>query len=241
MINRSQANNLYLILAGIFIASLVSCNLIFKKFFQIEIWVPFYGNYKFIQSVGILAYPITFVVTDILSEIYGQKKANRVVTSGLIASLFILVVVTIADYIPLAVDQNGELLSPISAEIFNDVFGLSSAAIFASMTAYLFAQYIDIRIFHFWKKLTNGKHLWLRNNASTIFSQFIDTFLVLFLLFYLNAIPIPPELAKNQYFTQLLVNGFLFKVFFAAFDTPIIYAVTFYLRKRFNLKFGEEL
>ena len=110
MNNISKANNLYLILAGIFIASLVSCNLIFKKFFQIEIWVPFYGNYKFIQSVGILAYPITFIVTDILSEIYGKKKANSVVTAGLIASLFVLVVVTIADYSTVAVKQNGESL-----------------------------------------------------------------------------------------------------------------------------------
>ena len=72
--------------------------------------------------------------------------------------------------------------SPVDSETFHQVFGLSGAAVFASMMAYLFAQYVDIRVFHFWKKLTNGKHLWLRNNASTIFSQFIDTFSVLFLL-----------------------------------------------------------
>ena len=88
MINKSQANNLYLILAGVFIASLVSCNLIFQKFFQIDIWLPFIGNYTFAQSVGLLPYPVTFLVTDIISEIYGRKKANQVVTAGLIASLF---------------------------------------------------------------------------------------------------------------------------------------------------------
>ena len=81
-----KSEKLYLILAGIFFASLVSCNLIFQKFFQIDIWVPFYGNYTFQQSVGLLPYPITFLVTDIISEIYGYKKANRVVIKYLVNS-----------------------------------------------------------------------------------------------------------------------------------------------------------
>jgi len=228
MIKKSQANNLYLILAGVFIASLVSCNLIFQKFFQIDIWLPFIGNYTFAQSVGLLPYPITFLVTDIISEIYGRKKANQVVTAGLIASLFMLVVITTADYVSAA------SWSPVDDITFNKVFGLSGAAVFASMMAYLFAQYIDIRLFHFWKQLTKGKHLWLRNNASTVFSQFIDTFSVLFLLCTFNVL-------EWERFSVLLINGFLFKVFFAAFDTPIIYFITYYLRKKFNLQFGEEL
>ena len=224
----SKANNLYLILAGIFIASLVSCNLIFQKFFSIEIWIPFIGNYTFEQSVGLLPYPVTFLVTDIISEIYGFKKANRVVTAGLIASLFMLLVVTFANYVSAA------SWSPVSNELFSQVFGLSGAAVFASMTAYLFAQYIDVRVFHFWKKLTKGKHLWLRNNASTIFSQFIDTFSVLFLLCSFDVI-------SWDRFTLLLINGFLFKVFFAAFDTPIFYVVSWHLKKKFNLKNNEEI
>ena len=100
MNNISKANNLYLILSGIFIASLVSCNLIFQKFFEIEIWLPFVGNYTFAQSVGLLPYPITFLVTDIISEIYGKDRANQVVTSGLVASIFMLIVVSLADIIP---------------------------------------------------------------------------------------------------------------------------------------------
>ena len=228
MINKSQANNLYLILAGIFIASLVSCNLIFQKFFEIDIWLPFIGNYTFAQSVGLLPYPVTFLVTDIISEIYGKNKANQVVTAGLIASLFMLIVITVADSVTATV------WSPVSDDIFSMVFGLSGAAVFASMMAYLFAQYVDIRIFHFWKRLTKGRHLWLRNNASTIFSQFIDTFSVLFLLCTFDV------LAWDR-FSTLLINGFLFKVFFAAFDTPIIYFLIYFTRKKFNLKFGEEL
>ena len=228
MINKSQANNLYLILAGIFIASLVSCNLIFQKFFEIDIWLPFIGNYTFAQSVGLLPYPVTFLVTDIISEIYGKNKANQVVTAGLIASLFMLIVITVADSVTATV------WSPVSDDIFSMVFGLSGAAVFASMMAYLFAQYVDIRIFHFWKRLTKGRQLWLRNNASTIFSQFIDTFSVLFLLCAFDV------LAWDR-FSTLLINGFLFKVFFAAFDTPIVYFLIYFIRKKFNLKFGEEI
>ena len=228
MKNISKANNLYIVLSGIFIASLVSCNLIFQKFFEIEIWVPFIGSYTFAQSVGLLPYPITFLVTDIISEIYGKKRANQVVTSGLFASIFMLIVVTCADLIPMAP------WSPVDSDTFHKVFGLSGAAVFASMMAYLFAQYVDIRIFHFWKKLTKGKHLWLRNNASTVFSQFIDTFSVLFLLCFFGVL-------SWDMFGVLLINGFLFKVFFAAFDTPLVYLIVYYLRKEFNLKENEDL
>ena len=152
MNKNTKANSLYLILAGIFITSLISCNLIFQKFFQIEIWIPFVGNYIFEQSVGLLPYPVTFLVTDIISEIFGRKKANRVVTAGLISSAFMLLIVTVADFVPMAP------WSPVSSDVFSKVFGLSAAAVGASMFAYLVAQYIDIRVFHFWKKLTKGKH-----------------------------------------------------------------------------------
>ena len=230
---------LFIILSAIFIASLVSCNLIFQKFFSINIWVPFIGDYTFEQSVGLLAYPITFLVTDIISEIYGQKRANQVVTSGLIASIFMLLLVSVSDSIQSAVFGTGNIFAfnPSTGKeenIFHIVFGLSSAAVFASMVAYLFAQFIDVRLFHFWKNLTKGKHLWLRNNASTLLSQCVDTLLVLFLLCYFNVIP-------WEKFTVYFINGFLFKVFFAAFDTPIFYVLSYYLKRKFNLQINEEV
>ena len=140
------AQNIYLILAGIFIAALVASNLIFQKFFY---WNPF-GLYRFEISVGILPYPITFLITDIISEIYGKKKANRVVVAGIIASVFSMLIIYIANEVP-AIEN-----SPVNDETFTQVFGLSPIAVLASMMAYLFAQFIDIRIFHFWKKKTNG-------------------------------------------------------------------------------------
>lgn len=221
---QKEADFLYLILAGIFIASLVSCNLIFQKFFT---WSPF-GLYTFEISVGILPYPITFLVTDIISEIYGLKKANRVVMAGLAASVFTLGVVTVADLAP-ATDW-----SPVTNEQFSKVFGLTSVSVGASMAAYLAAQFIDIRIFHFWKRLTNGKHLWIRNNFSTMTSQFVDTMVVVGLLCTVGAI----DWAR---FGDLVFAGWLFKVIVAALDTPVLYLSTWALRKHLGLQGFDEV
>jgi len=218
------AQRIYLILGALFIASLVVSNLIFQKFFY---W-DFFGIYTFEISVGILPYPITFLITDIISEVYGKRKANQVVTAGIFASFFSMLIVFVAGAVP------ATEWSPINDRFFNKMFGATAIAVLASMIAYLFAQYIDIQIFHFWKRKTKGKHLWLRNNFSTFLSQFIDTFTVLLLLCSFGKI-------DWDLFTPLLISGFLFKVMIAALDTPFLYAAVFALRKRFGLKMGEEL
>ncbi|MDC7994606.1 queuosine precursor transporter [Altibacter sp. HG106] len=222
--DQQLARRIYLILGALFIASLVVSNLIFQKFFS---W-DFFGIYTFEISVGILPYPITFLITDIISEVYGKKKANLVVTSGIFASFFSLLIVYVAAAVP------ATEWSPINDSLFETVFGATAIAVFASMMAYLLAQYIDIQIFHFWKRLTKGKHLWLRNNFSTFLSQFVDTFTVLFLLCSFGKI-------EWSLFGALLVSGFLFKVLVAALDTPLLYASVYALRKRFGLEWGEEL
>ncbi|WP_298366254.1 queuosine precursor transporter [uncultured Lutibacter sp.] len=221
---KSEAFTIYLILGSMFIAALVASNLIFQKFFY---WNPF-GIFRFELSVGILPYPITFLITDIISEIYGRKKANQVVIAGIFASFFSMGIVLIANYVP-AIDN-----SPINNEIFTKVFGLSPIAVLASMLAYLFAQFIDIRIFHFWKRITKGKHLWLRNNFSTFASQFIDTLTVVSLLCFFKVLP-------WSLFSTLLISGFLFKILIALLDTPILYLIVYLFKRRFNLKAGEEI
>ena len=218
------AYKIYLVLAALFITSLVVSNLIFQKFFY---WNPF-GLFRFEISVGILPYPITFLITDLISEIYGKKKANQVVTVGIFASFFSMGIIYLANAVP-AIDS-----SPINDQIFSQVFGLSPIAVLASMMAYLFAQFIDIRIFHFWKAYTKGKYLWLRNNFSTFTSQFVDTLTVLLLLCSFGVLP-------WNIFYSLLLSGFLFKVVVAALDTPLLYLFVWLFRKRFNLKVGEEL
>ena len=218
------AYRIYLILAALFISSLVASNLIFQKFFY---WNPF-GLFRFEISVGILPYPITFLITDLISEIYGKKRANEVVIAGIFASIFSMLIIYVANEVP-AIEA-----SPVDDALFSKVFGLSPLAVLASMLAYLSAQFIDIRIFHFWKDYTKGKHLWLRNNFSTFSSQFIDTLTVLLLLCSFGVLP-------WSMFTGLLLSGFLFKVVVAALDTPLLYFFVFLLREKFNLGVGEEI
>ena len=216
---RKQAETLYLILASLFITSLVTSNLIFQKFFH---WNPF-GLYEFELSVGIIAYPVTFLVTDIISEIYGRKRANKVVIAGVFASVFALLIIVVSTEAP------ATNWSPIGDETFQSVFGFTFIAVGASLAAYLLAQFLDVQIFHFWKKLTKGKHLWLRNNFSTFASQLVDTATVLLLLCSFGII-------EWELFGLLLLNGYIFKVMFALFDTPIIYAVVYFVRKYFGLE-----
>ena len=223
------AKKIYLYLAAIFITSLVVSNLIFQKFIS---WHPFdfeiLGNKLFELSVGILPYPITFLVTDLISEIYGKKKANQVVIAGIFASLFSLLILTVADFLPAI--QN----SPIDDSTFRLVFSKSLIAVSASMASYLLAQFVDIKIYHFWKNLTKGKMLWLRNNFSTFFSQILDTFTIIFLLCYFKVIP-------WESFTGLFVSGVIFKILVAAVDTPLLYLGVYFFRKKFNLKINEEI
>ena len=237
--NKLWQDRIYLILAGIFVASLISSNLIFQKFFfwtpfaflantNAGGWVGWLSEYTFELSVGILPYPITFLVTDLISEIYGREKANRVVLVGFISSIFIMGVVMVGDMV------SATSWSPVDDAVFHKVFGLFGPAVFASMTAYITAQFIDIRIFHFWKRKTKNRHLWLRNNGSTFFSQLIDTFSVLFLLCSFGVI-------DWIRFYPLLLNGFIFKVLVALIDTPFFYLLSHLLRNFFGLKLGEEL
>ncbi len=226
---RQLAAKIYLYFAALFITSLVVSNLIFQKFFY---WYPFkgeiFGSRLFELSVGILPYPLTFLITDLISEIYGKKAANRVVTAGIFASFFSIGILLVADYVP-ALES-----SPVDDATFTKVFSLSPLAVLASMIAYLFAQFFDIKIYHYWKKLTQGKMLWLRNNFSTFTSQFLDTFSVVLLLSVFGILP-------WDLFMGLVISGFVFKVIVAALDTPLLYLFVWIFRKKFDLKPGEEI
>jgi uncharacterized integral membrane protein (TIGR00697 family) len=216
------ARRIYLGLAALFIAALITCNIIANKFIAIDL-----GFKVFSISVGILPYPITFLITDILSEFYGRKRTNDVVWSGFLVSGFVLFLLWLGHVFPAIPD------SPVQDEAYNNVFQNSWRIISASMLAYLTAQLVDVRVFHFWKRVTKGKMLWLRNNFSTTFSQLIDTTLVVTVIFI-----------GTKTFTEistLVFDGWLFKVLCAAFDTLIIYPVAWGFRRFFNLKHGEEL
>ncbi len=219
---RKQADQLYIFLAALFIAALVTCNLIANKFVTVDL-----GFKSFIISAGVLPYPITFLITDILSEIYGRKKTNWVVLSGLGASFFVLLILFLGNNFPAISD------SPVSNSDYATVFANSWRVIFASMTAYLFAQLVDVRIYHFWKKLTKGKFLWIRNNGSTILSQFLDTTLVVLVLFF--------DVKSNNELINLIIDGWLFKALMALLDTPVLYLSVYTIRKYLGIKGYQEI
>ena len=227
--NKRAALKIYIILATLFITALVVSNLIFQKFFY---WYPFQleilDTKLFEISVGILPYPITFLLTDLISEIYGKKNANQVVLIGLFASVLSLFIVFIADAVP------ATSWSPVDDGLFSDVFGNTATAVFASMLAYLLAQYIDIQIYHFWKRLTKGRYLWIRNNFSTFSSQLVDTLTIVLLLCSFDVI-------GWDKFWGLLISGFLFKVLIAICDTPFLYLGVYLMRRRFKLQPYEEI
>jgi uncharacterized integral membrane protein (TIGR00697 family) len=217
--NPSRAERAFTVLAGIFIGALVITNAIAGKFFVL------FGQEL---SCGIIAYPVTFLVTDLISEVYGRKRANTVVGAGFVVSVFITMVVWIANNAPTYAQ------SPVDAESFNVVFGLLPGVVFGSMVAYLASQFVDVQIFEFWRRLTDGKYMWLRNNGSTFFSQFVDTVLVVTI-----ALVIWPEVDGNPATTPLgyetwegIVFGqYLFKLGIAALDTPVFYVATHLLTR----------
>ncbi len=219
---KQRAFYLYVFLLGLFVTALVTCNLIANKFISIDL-----GFKTFVISAGVLPYPITFLITDVLSEIYGRKKTNLAVYVGFAASMFVLLMLYLGGAFS-AIEQ-----SPVSDENYNIIFQNSWRVILASMVAYLVAQLVDVRLFHFWKKLTKGKKLWLRNNASTILSQLVDTTLVVLVLF-LGTLPF-------ETISSYILDGWFFKVICALFDTFLIYGIIGLIRRNFKLKIGEEI
>lgn len=198
-------------------------------------------------AVGVLPYPVTFFCTDLISELYGRKRATDMVFVGLIVNLWIVFFLWLGGILP-----GSETVDPETGQLLVDAAGrlplyyeiqlLTFSSVLASMVAYLAAQYCDVRLFHFWKWLTKGKHLWLRNNGSTVVSQFIDTTLVICVAHFLaNALPINEE---APLFTQLAVfifSGYVYKLFVALVDTGPIYLAVFQLRKYLNLQPNEEI
>ncbi len=202
----------FLALTSLFLASLVVCNLIANKFLTVDL-----GFKVFVLSAGALPYPITFLATDLLSEIYGKRRANQVVWSGFVASLFALLALWAGNQFP-AIEG-----SPVSDPVYHAAFSNTWRVIAASMTAYLVAQFVDVRLFHFWRELTDGRHLWLRNNASTILSQLLDSLLVVLVLFW-------GAKTANEMFA-IVLDLWLFKTIVALCDTPFFYAGTWWLRR----------
>jgi len=163
--------------------------------------------------VSILWFPLTFLITDIVSEMYGAARARFLVIMGFLMSLVLLAFSLVGIALPVSP------VYPLQSD-YTNIFGPVWRLLFASMAAYLLAQLIDVKLFHFWKRLTGGKHLWLRNNGSTMISQFIDTLTVNTIFLYKNPTVFTGDFADLMH---IILGVYVIKVVIAALDTPLCY------------------
>jgi len=163
---------------------------------------------------GVLAYSVTFICTDVVSEIWGKQRAKQMVIGGFISLIVVLILVQVARVWPKAPIWHGEAG-------FQAVLGSTSRIIVASFIAYLVSQFHDVYVFHFLKRITQGRHLWLRNNLSTAISQFIDSVLFITIAFY-GTMPVWP----------LIMGQWVVKLAIALLDTPVFYFAVWMLHQR---------
>ncbi|MDB4835286.1 queuosine precursor transporter [Cyclobacteriaceae bacterium] len=203
----------FLGLTGIFLGSLTMLNILSltKTVYFDLAGIPI----EFV--IGVLPYPITFLCTDLISEIYGKKRANAVVWVGVLLNAWVLFILWLGDILPAKEGDNHE--------VFEAIKGYTYSATFASMAAYLTAQFIDVKVFHLVKKLTKGKYLWLRNNSSTLISQLVDSIVVTTVVYFTS-----DAYAGKDLFV-LIYSLYLVKMAIALLDTiPFYLLVNFFNR-----------
>jgi uncharacterized integral membrane protein (TIGR00697 family) len=207
---KSKKDTVYVVLAGIFITNAVVAELIGGKLIDVG---------PAVMSIGILPWPIVFVTTDLINEYFGEKGVRKLslITASLIAYTFI--VLSLAMKIP----STG--ISSVSTSQFNAVFGQSQLIIVGSIIAFLASQLIDVSIFHFVKKRTGDKMIWLRSTGSTVISQLFDSFIVLGIAFWL------PGIMDTKTFLLSALTGYTVKLGIAILMTPLIYLGHYFIEK----------
>jgi uncharacterized integral membrane protein (TIGR00697 family) len=204
IVGYGPAERLFGVFTAVFVTFVVLTNTVGVKLFTV-------GGTTL--PVSIIWYPLTFLVTDIVSEIYGARRARLMVIMGFSMSVLLLIFSLIGIALPAA---SFYALESDYANIFGPVWRL----LFASMAAYLLAQMVDVQLFHFWKRLTGGKHLWLRNNGSTMVSQLVDSAVVNVIFLYKNPAVFTGTVAD---LIGIIVAVYLVKITIAAADTPLCY------------------
>lgn len=216
----------FLLFSGIFIGTLAMLNILgVSRLIDLSFSI---GNMKVPVKVfvGVLPYPITFLCTDFISEFYGKKRASNVVWVGFVLNLWVVFILWLGGILP---PIPHEIPTTDANYVFYQIRHLTFSTTFASMIAYLTAQFVDVHIFHFLKRKTAGKKLWIRNNGSTLTSQLVDTLAVVFITYsFTNAIEVPSDYTHAEFLIILILSGYSFKVVVALLDT-----IPFYLGVRF--------
>lgn len=206
-------DRIYVTLCVMFSVLIVSGNLIYQKFVEL----PLFSFHSFELSVGAIFYPLTFLLTDLITEFYGKEKANFCVKLGIAMNMLIFVAILLIDTL------NATHWSPVDNITFHRVFGFYGVAFFGSILACYIAQSIDIVLYTWIRGLTGVKWLWLRNNGSTAVSLLFDTTIVISFMTFFGALP------KEQMGT-LIWNSYIYKLCFTLCSTPIFYISVYMLR-----------
>jgi uncharacterized integral membrane protein (TIGR00697 family) len=212
-------HRLFLYLTATFVTALVVADIIGGKFALVG-GVP--------VSVGMIPFPVTFVLTDLINEYWGKQGARRVTFVGLAMAAFAFVVILVSRLLPVSPR------SPLPQPVFDQVFGLSNRLYVASLTAYVVGQLSDIYVFNLIKRVTAGKLLWLRATGSTVISQAIDTLVVNFVLLWGSTLADGSH-ADLRYILQIAATGYGIKFVIAVALTPLIYAGHGVMHRRFGL------
>jgi uncharacterized integral membrane protein (TIGR00697 family) len=215
---------LFIILAGLFIANAVTAELISNKLISIPISFDFFGQKigPLVTVIGILPWPVVFLLTDLLNEFYGAKTVRKLswITAGLIMYCFVIVGVSLK--IPALEIPNSQLADNRS---YNLVFGQAQMVILGSIAAFLFSQLVDASLFKWIKSKTGERYIWLRSTGSTLVSQLVDSYVVLFIGFVL-----PGAMAWND-FLSIAPTNYLLKLLIASALTPLIYVGHYTVKK----------
>lgn len=240
-----RRERVFLVFAGIFLGSMTMLNILgITRFIHIG---------PLALAVGVLPYPLTFLCTDFISEFYGRRRANFVVWVGLLLNVIVISFLWLGHQFP-AVNEaarpewlpegswnpppwqvltfSGPVMMPFGEpveriELFEMVYRCTRSTVLASMLAYMAAQFCDVFLFHFWKRITKGKHLWLRNNGSTMISQLVDAVAVIFITFWAQWRMGERTLADLM---TLVGSNYMFKVTVALVDTIPFYIGVYFLR-----------
>jgi uncharacterized PurR-regulated membrane protein YhhQ (DUF165 family) len=244
-IYQKRRQRVFFVLSGLFLGTLAMLNILgISRFLDLSFSL-FGMQIPMMVAVGVLPYPVTFMCTDLISELYGEEKARDMVWVGLLLNVWVVFLLWLGSELPgTGIDPGtgAPLLDAAGREpVFFEIKNLAFGAVGASMIAYLAAQFCDVRIFHMMKRLTNGRHLWLRNNVSTMFSQIVDsTAVILVTHFWAAALPINSEEPLWPQLMVFIASGYVFKLFIAALDTGPIYLAVRYLRTYLGLGENEE-
>lgn len=237
----ARRERVFLVFAGLFLGSLAMLNILgISRFIDMSFTIG-QTRVPFVVAVGVLPYPLTFLCTDFISELWGRKRANAVVWMGLLLNGWVMLILWIGGSLPgyEAVDPaSGELVRDAAGRlpVFFEIRTLAFGAVAASMLAYLAAQFCDVYVFHFWKRVTRGKHLWLRNNGSTMASQLVDsTAVILITHFYAHALPVDQSAPIGPQLAVFIGSGYVFKFVCALLDTLPFYVGVAYLKRYLHI------